>query len=316
MSCHMPGACFSTGRLPNVATGIISYERVRVPGAGWSLVFDEAGERGAFVRVGQCGSEKVQLAKMKKMEMSITPSGERLISTRLAGGTTQHASLDCALSRMVPADVLLRSGATSSTSAIPMYVMRLKRASSAQVFWGLFDLYSLMCLQCFAGRRSTPCRHGPATWAPFFDGNRFLLSKHCNMSKHKLHSAPFFERCMPQAAGSTVALVVCITRWAFCRPERGGLREPNSRQAAHDTLQSQCGLATSRASGRAFTLYFDHGWKRSWPRPDMAFDECAVHVGVSFQPGGKLNLSSSLHVAASYEWVFKKRCSRLRPFFI
>ena len=78
------------------------------------------------------------------------------------------------------------------------------------------------------------------------------------------------DRCLPCPADSTVALILLLATWAFCKPNVGGSRDGDARRGAQDLLGAVVAFACVQGAW-SFPLYFDDSWKPAYPLlPEVA----------------------------------------------
>lgn len=205
------------------------------------MVDTEGTSRAALVELMADGSSRVVLVEeIMRKDIGRAPSGERFLLTRRSDGGTDRESYDALLSKMVNASVQVRMVSAAAPARIGVFVMRFKRSCGQQVFWSLIDLYEVLSLTSYAKQASKWVFHCAPSWGRFlslsFPGRLILMSKHSNISQARLEEVQWWGRSLPQSAVATVGLLSLLARWAFARPEKGGLREETPRKCAGTVL--------------------------------------------------------------------------------
>ncbi len=142
------------------------------------------------------------------------------------------------------------------------------------------DLWSALAFQNCRFQIHVYCRLGSRgswvlrTWRSlkqkmdsFFSESQIIKSCHGNSSQKVEEELPFYDRCLPSPAFSTVALVMTLARWSFSTNKRAGaLAKMEDRRTCEFLLNVV--LSNVIFDGCfTFPLLFDSSWTCTWPRP-------------------------------------------------
>lgn len=258
-------------------TEVLSHARVVLRGF-WELLKDEASD--GLAVVGQDAAGEPQFAfvedKLGK-DIYTNEQGERFVVVRVGGQITRHQSLDARMCRYKDADIELAMGNTSAASGMVAYIMAHARSCEQRVHWGLFHLYGLLALTTFAGKRCKWTNAGLPAWTrllqPHLGKEHFIFSKHWNLGAEKMDSLPWWQRCLPELAVSSVGLLRLLSQWAFCSFTKGGFKAEQSCRAAKEMLESLLRYACTHGDGQRFSLVVNASWVCRWPRPSVVYEE-------------------------------------------
>lgn len=182
-------------------TDIVSGERVVLPLGEWALQFDDEASPKFAVLVDMENPEANVRCVEDRLQKDIFAhlDGERFLVSQADRSTRR--SLDDMLARYRSAEVVVRLGPSSARAVFLVHIMAMPRACSARVFWQLPDLYKACSMTSFAKQPSKWSHHVMLNtgkkMANIFKGERFLLSRHSNISKKNAEEVPWWSRCLP-----------------------------------------------------------------------------------------------------------------------
>lgn len=231
-----------------------------------------------------------------KKEVFEGAGGERFITMApTADGSPVLHSLDFLMASYGEADVQLKLGETAASASTSCFIMKLPRACSQRVFFGLFGVYRLLDLESFAGQ---PCKWsyaGVPRWRRKLEdhlvGEHFIASKHRNNSAEKVSKTRWPDRCLPEPSFSTVACLVLLAHWAFSPAQSGGFHAGKSKGAARCLLAAMIAQACPHRVERPVRLIIDDKWQCLLPGPAVIFTESPpIEVELSLSSTGVVDL--------------------------
>ena len=130
---------------------------------------------------------------------------------------------------------------------------------------------------------------------------------------HGGKDAPAFsDRFLEQACVSSVAYIMLFVRWAFCKPQLGGLQTEASVASSREVLEAIIQCSCKHADGKHFDIRFAQDWACAWPRPtasaavaslSVPVTECGhVHLGKLL--GLEDGLGSNVVAKNWHKWIF------------
>lgn len=276
-----------------VLTDVLTHQSQRVPGGGpWTLV--QAGDCGELAIV-QDDSASDQDPEVHLVEDLLAvsvhqDSNDVVFFSGGQFGKLQRMEKVLCMHKVGEAKIRLSDG--MAMSEVGVMVVRWHRALGVRVFWAAFDIYRALGVTCHSKQPSKwfwNCAPAWERWlAEHFTGRQCILSKHGGYSSPDSAPVPFSERLFEQPAMSTLAFVVQLARWAWCPPQRGGLRDKMAIAAAKQALRALLKLACERSAGRICTFSVDDGWRCMWPRPSHVHDGPATFQA-SYDDGGMMD---------------------------
>lgn len=276
-----------------VLTDVLTHQSQRVPGGGpWTLV--QAGDCGELAIV-QDDSASDQDPEVHLVEDLLAvsvhqDSNDVVFFSGGQFGKLQRMEKVLCMRKVGEAKIRLSDG--MAMPEVGVMVVRWHRALGVRVFWAAFDIYRALGLTCHSKQPSKwfwNCAPAWERWlAEHFTGRQCILSKHGGYSSPDSAPVPFSERLFEQPAMSTLAFVVQLARWAWCPPQRGGLRDKMAIAAAKQALRALLKLACERSAGRICTFSVDDGWRCMWPRPSHVHDGPATFQA-SYDDGGMMD---------------------------
>jgi hypothetical protein len=280
-----------------VLTDSVTLERQALPVGDWVLLFDEDEGFGCVVRVDDNDLHQAFLVEeMMNKDVLESDSGERW-QVQTKDSNKRHC-LDQLQAQYHSADVTVRAGTTAGSLALQAYIFVVPRQCGMRVFWNMFDLYIALQLDTYFKNPSKWSYNIITTGARAFKAqlgmNRFIASRHINVSVKKLSELPWSERCLPQPSCSSLQLLTMLYQFALLSRERGGVKSPVARLAAKDILIALIRKALSREKGRCFQFSTNVEWSCLWPRPSILYNTLHSSVELSFVPPCSINLQSLL----------------------
>lgn len=268
-------------------TDTVTCERVRLPEGVWSLMWDDESKPEFAALVNLADANPVVHDVEDFLTKDIYNQGsERFVV--VGGDLNSRRSFDNGLSKYRGANLQIRLGPSSAQVGFNVFVMAYSRHGCARVFWALNDLYKALNMATFSATPSKWVHHAmKATGKRFakqFSFDRFLLSRHANMSKNNMELVPWWSRCLPTPSASTLQLLVMLLGYGHAAPERGGLRNADAVKAARDFEAALIVKGLSRAADMRFELEMNESWQCLWPRPSSSSTCGHWQVAVAFVP--------------------------------
>lgn len=277
-------------------TDIVTSERVKITGEGWSLVVDEDGSEACLARCLPGGEPEVQHIDqlMQRLVFVSSDSGERFVKIGHGQGRKIY-SLDKAMTSYKTGTLGLQVGPTSARLSLKVHVFQRPRGGNLRAFFDLHDVYRALRMSACKGVPSKWVWHSMQTWTAYFVSLGLGVQLVRSTSVADDDDDPWSQRCLPATCASSAALLLLLGRWAFLSRERGGLSSSEQREAAGEIFGRLCDAALEGV-GLRLRVSLVVEWRCRWPRPAVLAGEVTVDVCIS--AGGEVDFRSLAQLAS------------------
>lgn len=279
-------------------TDVVTLEHQRLSGC-WSLYWEDGvGGRAALIQLSVDGEAPLVVKCVEdvmKLDVGVW-AGERFIVKPPLKEAIAQQSLDAALSKHLAAKVSVQVGSVAVEVAMQMWVMKRPRVGGLSVYWDLHQFFGLLGLTSYKKQASKWVYHNMPSWEANMyksPGRHFILSRHANTSDTTKAAVPWYDRCLPVVAASSIAVLCLLSRWAYASAAQRGFRDQKARAAATDFVVALCREACGARSS-SFDLYIMEDWVCAWPRP-IPLDRTADKVRCAIDAAGNIDLKPLLH---------------------
>ena len=264
------------------ANALTGERKVLAPGA-WGIEHDDEGKAVLF-RVPSEDSEEVVLLDLDevfgKRVSRHDGNGELFV---LQQGVDKLQSLDAIRTKYSTADITVKSGVSSATFVMRVFIFHFARPGNQVMFWDMPQLYGFLSMKSYAGQRSTWVAKTKGRWLAAmqqaFDIECRVDSSHGNSKTCSRDAVPAHS-CLPVFSVNTVGFMLLLTRWAFASRERGGLQDDRPRAAATELFHAMFHAWSAEACAPLdIQIHFVKRFEPMWPRPQpFGAEGCAIQV--------------------------------------